>query len=135
MYMLRMISVRLATSAALCAMAVASPAHAQLANDNALTKSDDAFGTQVGTESTGIYTEYDTRGFSPLDAGNSRIDGIYFDQVWNLPSRLRHSTAIRVGFGAVDTPFVAPTGVVDQELLKEAFPQRGIQLRASGGFF
>lgn len=106
---------------ALLALAAATllpviPAYAQTADDNALNQSEDAFGTQVGSESTGIYTENDARGFSPLDAGNSRIDGIYFDQVWNLPSRLRHSTAIRVGFGAVDTPFVAPTGVVDQKL-------------------
>ena len=107
---------RLARVAVLGAILLASQVHAQNANDNVLTESQDAFGTQVGLEATGTYTEYDTRGFSPLDAGNSRIDGIYFDQVWNLPSRLRRSTAIRVGFSAVDTPFVAPTGLVDQQL-------------------
>ncbi len=81
-----------------------------------MAESEDAFGTSIGTETTGTYSEGDTRGFSPLDAGNVRIDGVYFDQVWNLASRLRRSTAIRVGFSAVDTPFVAPTGLVDQEL-------------------
>lgn len=98
------------------ALMVANPVQAQSANDDVLAESDDAFGTHVGLESTGTYTEFDARGFNPLDAGNSRIDGIYFDQVWNLPSRLRRSTSIRVGFSAVDTPFVAPTGLVDQQL-------------------
>lgn len=106
----------LAGAAALGGLAIGCAAHAQSANENALEQSKDAFGTNVGLESTGTYTEYDTRGFSPLDAGNSRIDGVYFDQVWNLPSRLRRSTAIRVGFSAVDTPFVAPTGLVEQQL-------------------
>lgn len=86
---------------------------AQRAGENAVTGSDDAFGTSVGQESTGIYTDRNTRGFSPLDAGNVRIEGIYFDQVEVLAGRLRRDTAIRVGFGAIDMPFVAPTGVVN----------------------
>jgi len=106
----------LASTAVLGGLIAASAAQAQSAKDNALEQSKDAFGTQLGLESTGTYTEFDARGFSPLDAGNSRIDGVYFDQVWSLPSRLRRSTAIRVGFSAVDTPFVAPTGVVDLQL-------------------
>ncbi len=99
-------------SVVLGAMALANPAFAQEGGDDALSEADDAFGTHVGLESTGIYTEYDTRGFSPLDAGNVRIDGVYFDQVSFLTNKLRQSTAIRVGFAAVETPFVAPTGVV-----------------------
>ncbi len=94
----------------------ASAAQGQSAKQDALAESQDAFGTQVGLENTGTYKESDARGFSPLDAGNVRIEGVYFDQVWNPPSRLRRSTAMRVGFAAVDTPFVAPTGVVDQQL-------------------
>ena len=95
------------------ALSVASPAMAQRTDENAVTEADDAFGTNVGLESTGIYTERNTRGFSPLDAGNVRIDGIYFDQAVALSGRLRKSTAIRVGFSAIDFAFVAPTGVVD----------------------
>ncbi len=87
-----------------------------MGKDNALAQADDAFGTNVGLESTGIYTEYETRGFSPLDAGNVRLDGIYFDQVAVPASKLRERTAMRVGFSAVDTPFVAPTGIVDHQL-------------------
>lgn len=101
--------------------AIAGPAFAQTVKDNALSQAEDAFGTNVGLESTGIYTEYETRGFSPLDAGNVRIDGIYFDQVAVPASKLRERTAMRVGFSAVDTPFVAPTGIVDHQL--KPFPK------------
>ena len=86
---------------------------AQRVGEDVIKSSDDAFGTSIGMESTGIYTERNTRGFNPLDAGNVRIDGIYFDQVSILAGRLRRDTAIRVGFSAIDFPFVAPTGVVD----------------------
>lgn len=99
---------------------LAGPALAQTVKDNALSQAEDAFGTNVGLESTGIYTEYETRGFSPLDAGNVRLDGIYFDQVAVPASKLRERTAMRVGFSAVDTPFVAPTGIVDHQL--KSFP-------------
>jgi len=101
----------LATLAAL--LAASGQAHAQRANENAVTNADDAFGTSVGTESTGIYSENDARGFSPKKAGNVRIDGIYFDQVSSISGRLRESTAIRVGFASADYPFHAPTGIVD----------------------
>jgi iron complex outermembrane receptor protein len=104
---------KLGSATALIAIAVASPALAQVTKDDALAESDDAFGTNVGLESTGIYTEHETRGFNPLDAGNVRINGIYFDQVSFLTNKLRATTAIRVGFSAVETPFVAPTGVVE----------------------
>lgn len=109
------IGVRFLTGAAVV-WAGSAPAFAQRANENAVTNADDAFGTNVGLETTGIYTENDTRGFSPLKAGNSRIDGIYFDQVANLPGRLKQSTAIRVGFAAEDYPFHAPTGIADNRL-------------------
>ncbi len=102
-------------------LALAVPAHAQRASENAVTSSDDAFGINVGLESTGIYTDRNTRGFSPLEAGNVRIEGIYFDPVETLSGRLRDYTAIRVGFRAVGFPFVAPTGVVDNQFKK--FPK------------
>lgn len=107
------LSERLMPACLLVGLVVVNPAQAQVTQDDVLSESSDAFGTSVGLESTGIYTEHDTRGFNPLDAGNVRIDGIYFDQVSFLTNKLRQTTAIRVGFGAVETPFVAPTGVVD----------------------
>ncbi|MBV1917259.1 MAG: TonB-dependent receptor [Sphingomonadaceae bacterium] len=111
----------LAGSILVCGVAPSNPARAQVADDNVLAESEDAFGTKVGLESTGIYSDRNTRGFSPLDAGNARIDGIYFDQVSFLTFKLKQTTAIRVGFGAVTTPFVAPTGVVDHQM--RPFPE------------
>ena len=79
--------------AAAMAMACAPGlAFAQRTAENALASSDDAFGTQVGLENTGIYSENDARGFSPLKAGNYRFDGIYFDPVGIVTPRLKSST-------------------------------------------
>ncbi|MGE3691749.1 MAG: TonB-dependent receptor [Novosphingobium sp.] len=103
--------------AALVLSAVALPAHAQVRSaESAVTSADDAFGNSVGLESTGIYSEFNVRGFSPLDAGNSRIDGIYFDPVAGITLRMRQSQAMRVGYAALDYPFPAPTGIADNRL-------------------
>lgn len=97
---------------------VAAPAHAQRADENAVREAEDAFGTSIGNEDVGIYNSFDVRGFSPTRAGNIRIDGLYYDQVWAITSRLRRSTTIRVGISAQSFPFPAPTGVVDYSLRK-----------------
>lgn len=81
--------------------------------ENVVTQAEDAFGTSIGRETIGIYNSSSVRGFSPTQAGNVRIDGLYFDQVWNLSPRIRRSTSIRVGLSAQSYPFPAPTGVVD----------------------
>ena len=78
----------------LACAAVAMPAASraqQKSTENAVTSADDAFGTSVGLESTGIYSQHNVRGFSPLDAGNARIDGIYFDPVSLITLRARAS--------------------------------------------
>ncbi|NJL17998.1 MAG: hypothetical protein HC938_13265 [Nitrospira sp.] len=69
------------------------------------------------------------RGFSPTRAGNIRIEGLYYDQVWALTSRLRRTTTIRVGISALGFPFPAPTGVVDYALRK---PGNDARLSAVG---
>jgi iron complex outermembrane receptor protein len=107
---------RLLAATLLTGLMVPGAAYAQRASENAVTGADDAFGTNLGTETTGIYNENDTRGFSPLKAGNYRLDGIYFDPVATLPGRLRASSSIRVGYSANDYPFPAPTGIVDTRL-------------------
>jgi iron complex outermembrane receptor protein len=95
-----------------------------------VANADDGFGTSVGLETTGIYTEQDARGFSPIKAGNLRVDGIYFDIIGTMPSRLKQSTGIRIGFAADSYPFQAPTGIVDQRL--RPFPEKnGISLGAN----
>lgn len=91
----------------------AEPALAQRADENAVTAAEDAFGTSIGRETIGLYDSSNVRGFSPTAAGNIRIDGMYFDQVWSLSSRLQRSRTIRVGISAQGYPFPAPTGIVD----------------------
>src|ERR1700751_5873692 len=53
---------------------------AQRAGENAVTAATDAFGTVVGTQTIGLYSPTNARGFSPTQAENIRIEGLYFDQ-------------------------------------------------------
>jgi len=101
---------------ALAGAMIAAPAAAQRVNNNATTSAEDAFGTSVGDQSIGIYGAFDVRGFSPVDAGNVRIEGLYFDQQANLRDRVVSSSTIRVGLSAQSYPFPAPTGVADFSL-------------------
>jgi iron complex outermembrane receptor protein len=110
---------RIATLALASGMAFASAvARADSTTDNATTQSNDAFGRAVGTEKTGLYNSDDVRGFNPIEAGNARIEGLYFDQVDRIPGRLRPVETIRVGLSSQRFPFPAPTGLVDYELVK-----------------
>lgn len=88
------------------------------AAENAVRSAADAFGTSIGRETIGLYNSGNVRGFSPTAAGNVRVDGLYFDQVWGLNSRLRRATVIRVGLSALGSPFPAPTGIVDYAFRK-----------------
>src|SRR5262245_54227617 len=94
----------------------ALPAHAQRTDDNATQKSDDAFGRSVGNESIGIYDDGEVRGFSPIDAGNVRIEGLYFDRSADLTKRLIDGSTVRVGIASQSYPFPSPTGIVDYDL-------------------
>lgn len=87
-------------------------------SENAVAQAEDAFGFSSGKETLGLYTSSNVRGFSPVTAGNVRIDGLYFDQVFGLTNRVRESTSIRVGLSAHGIPFPAPTGIVDYRLYK-----------------
>lgn len=99
--------------AALLALTLGAPA---LANDQAVKAAADAFGTSVGRETIGLYSSGNVRGFSPTAAGNVRVDGLYFDQVWAISSRLRTASQVRVGLSAQGFVFPAPTGIVNQQL-------------------
>jgi len=88
------------------------------ASENAVRAASDGFGVSVGRETIGIYSAAEVRGFSPTRAGNIRIEGLYFDQVWGLTSRIRRSTTIRVGLSAFGFDFPAPTGIVDYSFRK-----------------
>ncbi|NBB37277.1 hypothetical protein, partial [Pseudomonas sp. BC115LW] len=101
---------------ALAAFASVGEAAAQRADQNAARTAEDAFGVSYANESVGLYDEEDVRGFSPIDAGNVRIEGLYIDQQANLSYRIVDSSIIRVGLTAIDYPFPAPTGIADFRL-------------------
>lgn len=95
---------------------VPQAAWAQRAGENVATQSGDAFGRTVGQDRSGLYSSDDVRGFNPVDAGNVRLEGLYFDQVDRLSPRLNEGNMIRVGPAALRYPFPAPTGLVDYSL-------------------
>ncbi len=97
-------------------LASATPALAQRANENAVASAQDAFGTSVGNERVGLYFPQSARGFSPIQAGNVRINGLYFDYQGDLNQRLTSGSNVRVGLTAQGYPFPAPTGVADFSL-------------------
>lgn len=104
------------------------------ADENAVRQAEDAFGTSVGRETIGLYNAAGVRGFSPVAAGNARIEGLYFDQVWAPTPRIRRATNIRVGISAQGYPFPAPTGIVDYSL-RTPGTQRKLALVAGGDSF
>ena len=93
-------------------------AHAQHVDQNAVAAASDAFGKAVGSERTGLYSSEDVRGFNPVDAGNARIEGLYFDQIDRMAQRLQDGSTIHVGISAQHYPFPAPTGLVDYDLIR-----------------
>lgn len=97
-------------------LAVPGAAWGQRAGENAVSSAQDAFGTSVGNERVGLYSPFSARGFSPVQAGNVRINGMYFDYQADLTDRLTASNNVRVGLTAQGYPFPAPTGVADFSL-------------------
>ncbi|HEY0625094.1 MAG TPA: TonB-dependent receptor [Allosphingosinicella sp.] len=95
-----------------------APAAAQRTDDNAVTSADDAFGTSVGNYGVGLYNPFDVRGFSAVDAGNIRVEGLYIDRQTDFTSHLIEGSTIRVGLSAQGYPFPAPTGIADFRLRK-----------------
>ncbi len=83
-----------------------------------MASAEDAFGTSIGNESIGLYSAMEARGFSPKEAGNMRIEGLYYDQQGNFgyTNQVASSTTIRVGLSAQSYPFPAPTGIADIRL-------------------
>jgi iron complex outermembrane receptor protein len=91
-------------------------ASAQRAQDNAVTQAGDAFGTTVGSQAIGLYTPTSARGFSPTDASNVRIEGLYFDQQAAIDPYLFSGSDIRVGIAAQSYAFPSPSGIADLKL-------------------
>lgn len=97
-------------------LADSGTAWGQRAGENAVASAQDAFGTSVGNERVGLYSPSSARGFSPVQAGNVRINGMYFDIQGDLNDRLISGNNVRVGLTAQGYPFPAPTGVADFSL-------------------
>jgi len=114
------------------------PAAAQRAAENAVAAASDGFGVTVGAERVGVYSPSSVRGFSPITAGNRRIEGLYFDLGGNgLTNRLYSRATVRVGLPALSYPFPAPSGIVDYELRKagaEPVLSVVVQRPAYGGY-
>lgn len=101
------------TTLVAAALVMAAPAQAQRASENILTSATDAFGTSLGRDNFGLYSPNSVRGFSPTQAGNNRILGMYFDQLGGVTRGIRQGASVKVGLAQLATPFPAPTGVVD----------------------
>ncbi len=105
---------------------------AQRADQNAVTSAEDAFGTQTGTQSVGLYSLNDARGFNPQQAGNLRLEGLYYNQTAPYINQcLVRDTTMRVGIAAQSVAFPAPTGVAD---LRLAVPDGKPRVSAVGNY-
>jgi len=107
---------RISILAAIGGVYLATGAQAEHTSDNPVTAAGDAYGLTLGLESIGLYNAGLVRGFSPLSAGNVRIDGLYFDEEGGLSNRVVEGSTIRVGVSEIGYAFPAPTGIVDYDL-------------------
>ncbi len=97
-------------------LASATPVFAPRADENVVRAADDAFGTSVGKETIGIYGADNVRGFSPITAGNIRVEGLSVTEHGGFTQRVVSGSTIRVGLTAQSYPFPAPTGIADYSL-------------------
>jgi iron complex outermembrane recepter protein len=93
-------------------------AWAQRSSEDAVAEALDAFATTVGRQEIGLYSADSARGFSPTQAGNLRLDGLYFDELnFGRPvNAIVRGSSVHVGIAAQGYQFPAPTGVVDYQL-------------------
>ena len=98
----------------------------------------DAFGARIGNERIGLYGEEQVRGFALEDAGNYRIDGLYFVRAAAPSNTVIAGTATRLGVNALRYDFPAASGIIDYRL-RAITPGRSGQLetgwRAHAGPF
>jgi iron complex outermembrane recepter protein len=110
-------AIRTALVSAAAVLLLATPALAQRAEQNATTQSSDAFGRSVGNERSGLYSGEEVRGFNPGEAGNIRLEGLFFEFAGFLSQRLNEGSTVRVGLAAQRYPFPAPSGLIDYRLV------------------
>ena len=120
---------------ALGTLLLPQPVLAQRTEDNATTAAEDGFGRSVGNESVGIYANGQVRGFSAADAGNTRIESLYIDEVGGITDLLQTGSDIHVGLTAFGKPFPAPTGIVDLELRRVTTARPVVTVQLNSGEF
>jgi len=98
----------------------AGSTRAQRAAENVVRSVSDAFGASVGDEQIGLYSTSDVRGFSPTDAGNVRLEGLFIDRQSSFSDRLVSGSTIRAGLAAQGYVLPAPTGIADFALRRVA---------------
>ncbi|NJM51718.1 MAG: TonB-dependent receptor [Sphingomonadales bacterium] len=130
---LRAILMAAPAACALSMPALSVPAYAQRADENATTSAEDGFGSSVGNESVGIYASGTVRGFSAYDAGNARIEGLYFNESGGITDLIQTGSDIRVGLTSFGYPFPAPTGIVDSKLSRIDSARPILSARISSG--
>jgi len=100
-------------------MTTASTVQAQTvdaADERAVERAADAFGIRIGVEQIGLYNETQVRGFNLQDAGNYRIDDVYFAKSGGIVDTVLSGVVTHVGYNALDADFAAPSGVVEYRL-------------------
>ena len=102
---------------------ITGDAHAQATAD-ALREAEDAFGSQFGDESIGIYTLNSVRGFDLSSAGNYRFDGAYFVNSAGTSRFFVERQDVRIGYNTLTLDFPGPSGVVDIKLRDLTTPTR-----------
>jgi iron complex outermembrane receptor protein len=107
------------------ALCLSPGAHAQ---QDVIGDADDAFGTRIGQESIGLYSESLVRGFNLQQAGNYRIGDAYFVRAAAPPDTLVDGSRIRVGPSALPLDFPAPSGVVQYRLLDDSRDRTRLEL-------
>lgn len=112
-----------ALRAAAIAVALALAGGAVAQTGNVIEEADDAFGTRIGTETLGLYSESLVRGFNLLESGSFLIGDAYYVRAGGLTDAVLASTAIRVGPNALAFDYPAPSGVVQYGLLDDAKPR------------
>lgn len=93
-----------------------SPSYAQRADENVVLAAADAFGISVGNEQIGLYDGSNVRGFSPISAGNIRLESFSVDRQGDYTNRLVTGSAVGAGLAAQSYLLPAPTGIVNFSL-------------------
>lgn len=122
-----------ATLTSLAMLAWVPCAHAQRSDENAAASAQDGFGKTVGNESVGIYASGNVRGFSASDAGNARLEGMYFNESGQITDVITAGSEIRLGLTAFGYPFPAPTGIVDTGLRRVTKDRPVVSVRLNSG--